>query len=72
MQVFKWVRKAERCEFKGVKGEAENGEDDDRGGGEAYETEAEAGQRRLTRGKAHDKGPVSFCLCSPASSLACF
>jgi hypothetical protein len=43
------VRKAERCEFKG---EADNGEDDDRGGGETYETEAEAGQRRLTRSGA--------------------
>jgi hypothetical protein len=57
-QVFKWVRKAERCEFKG---DAENGEGDDSSFGQdrsaaTFETEAEAGQRRLTRGKAADMG----------------
>ena len=57
-QVFKWVRKAERCEFKG---DAENGEGDDSSFAQdrsaaTFETEAEAGQRRLTRGKAADMG----------------
>lgn len=56
-QVFKWVRKAERCEFKG---EAENGEGEDSSfqdhSAAGFETEAEASQRRLTRGKAADMG----------------
>ena len=55
--MFKWVRKAERCEFKG---EAENGEGEDSSlqdhAAAGFETEAEASQRRLTRGKAADMG----------------
>lgn len=60
MMVFKWVRKAERCDFGGG-GDTENREyanaiDHDQLA--AAFGEPDVGQRRLTRGKAADMGTV--------------
>lgn len=60
-QVFKWVRKAEKCEFRRQAVDAAEGAAIDEG---LLGAELEVGQRRLTRGKAADMGiaPPAMCL----------
>ena len=56
-QVFKWVRKSEKCEFKSDADNAESLESSAIEYDQAvFGGEAEGGQRRLTRGKAADMG----------------
>ena len=62
VQVFKWVRKAERCEFKG---ENANGEGDVSVADQA--AAAEVGQQRTTRGKAAAMGLIYLPLIIPLS-----
>lgn len=55
-QVFKWVRKAEVCQFKVDNENGESSAIDHEQLAAAFGAEPEVGQRRLTRGKAADMG----------------